>query len=526
MQPTIETTGRRRSWRFGPLEWGILAFMGWALSFIWRYSAVTDQGRVFCLFDDALISMRYARNLAQGHGLVWNPGEYVEGYTNPLQVWLMAACSLAGGLVSPTLLVQLLGLGWLLLGGYALGRVARLLSPQQPRAAWWGWAAMGAYYPLHYWALTGMETGAVFGLLSCLCWVAILVERGQKRSWPWLAVLALGLYFSRPDAILLAVIPFAICAARYKKEVCLAVVGLVSGIVLHLLWRHATYGEWLPNTYVLKVEGIPTSYRLANGLGFVGIWLESMPLLALGVLLTLIRLKLKAAWCLAGILPLSALYQIYAGGDPWPYWRIMAPAVPLSGTLFFVGLMDWSKDIRRHTPVAWRSIIAVGLAALTWNQINSGFRKEIIGLERPYAAERNELNVRLTQHLDAELPPDASLGLFYAGMAYWTNRRAVDFLGKCDSAIAKMPPHLPAYRPYTFRTRAFVHGMNYMPGHNKYDLNYTVANYRPAFVERVSWFGQELKPELRNRYVPLGKDRRLGYVSSELVRHNSQLLIE
>ena len=32
--------------------------------------------------DDAFITYRYARNLARGEGLVFNPGERVEGYTN------------------------------------------------------------------------------------------------------------------------------------------------------------------------------------------------------------------------------------------------------------------------------------------------------------------------------------------------------------------------------------------------------------------------------------------------------------
>ena len=41
--------------------------------------------------DDAFISFRYARNLAHGHGLVFNPGlERVEGYTNFLWVVLLA----------------------------------------------------------------------------------------------------------------------------------------------------------------------------------------------------------------------------------------------------------------------------------------------------------------------------------------------------------------------------------------------------------------------------------------------------
>ena len=35
-----------------------------------------------CTQDDAFISFRYAENLAQGHGLVYNVGERVEGFTN------------------------------------------------------------------------------------------------------------------------------------------------------------------------------------------------------------------------------------------------------------------------------------------------------------------------------------------------------------------------------------------------------------------------------------------------------------
>lgn len=40
--------------------------------------------------DDGFISFRYAQNLANGHGLVYNIGERVEGYTNFLWVLLMS----------------------------------------------------------------------------------------------------------------------------------------------------------------------------------------------------------------------------------------------------------------------------------------------------------------------------------------------------------------------------------------------------------------------------------------------------
>jgi hypothetical protein len=40
--------------------------------------------------DDAYISYRYARNLSRGLGLVFNPGEKVEGYSNLLYVLLVS----------------------------------------------------------------------------------------------------------------------------------------------------------------------------------------------------------------------------------------------------------------------------------------------------------------------------------------------------------------------------------------------------------------------------------------------------
>ena len=44
--------------------------------------------------DDAFISFCYARNLLEGHGLVYNPGEYVEGYSNFL--WVLELTALGG----------------------------------------------------------------------------------------------------------------------------------------------------------------------------------------------------------------------------------------------------------------------------------------------------------------------------------------------------------------------------------------------------------------------------------------------
>ncbi|MBU1880572.1 hypothetical protein KKA08_00960, partial [bacterium] len=53
----------------------------WLPIIIFGHSAEIGGERYWWLGDDAMISMRYAHNLANGDGLVWNAGEYIEGYT-------------------------------------------------------------------------------------------------------------------------------------------------------------------------------------------------------------------------------------------------------------------------------------------------------------------------------------------------------------------------------------------------------------------------------------------------------------
>ena len=92
-----------------------LLFVVWAGVFIHRTSFVAIDGeRYFCLFDDSMISMRYAWNLAHGNGLAWNPGERVEGITNLLMTLLMAVPTGLLGKSAAVLAVQIAGVGFLL----------------------------------------------------------------------------------------------------------------------------------------------------------------------------------------------------------------------------------------------------------------------------------------------------------------------------------------------------------------------------------------------------------------------------
>ena len=90
------------AWMFA--VWGVVTaaqVVAWPrinASRVWRLGAVAGtlavsflhQLMFATLADDAFISFRYSQHLAEGHGLVFNVGEKVEGYSNFLWVVLVA----------------------------------------------------------------------------------------------------------------------------------------------------------------------------------------------------------------------------------------------------------------------------------------------------------------------------------------------------------------------------------------------------------------------------------------------------
>src|SRR5215475_4173315 len=90
-----------------------LLFVLWGLLYIYRTSTLVGGTRLFLLWDDGMISMRYARNLAEGHGLTWNPdGERVQGISNLGLTLAMALIHLLPvDLWRTSLVFQLLSLG-------------------------------------------------------------------------------------------------------------------------------------------------------------------------------------------------------------------------------------------------------------------------------------------------------------------------------------------------------------------------------------------------------------------------------
>ena len=150
----------------------LIIYCLYALVFIERTSFVIDGTRYFSLFDDAMISMRYAKNLVHGVGLVWNPGDVrVEGYTNPLWVYYMAFFHLLPlSAAKISLGIQLSGMVFLILTFVVVKKVVEELCVQENQyinLITFASVILTAFYlPLNNWSLQGMEVSILTLMVS------------------------------------------------------------------------------------------------------------------------------------------------------------------------------------------------------------------------------------------------------------------------------------------------------------------------------------------------------------------------
>lgn len=466
------------------------------------------------LLDDAMVSMRYARNLARGDGLVFNPGERVEGFSNPLWVGAMALVHL---LPLParlaSLAVQALSALLLLLGAALLPALCRELPGAPARAAPLAVLLAAFHAPLLHWGLLGMEVAALAPLLVL---AALLSARtladGRFRASPH-ALLALGTLL-RMDAAVPAALAALFLARERRgdrgKHLGWGLGLLAVALAAQTAARGLYYGDLLPNTYSLKLTGYPLLPRLLRGLETLGAYLlgDGAPLALLALVALLLRPSPAAR--LLGLLFLGqAAYSAWVGGDAWEYVttcnRYLATAVPLLSALAAVGTAEAASRLSRGREALAAPLAAgVGVVALL---LGNGVRGPSSlatwwDAPRPAALVHAEA-VRRALAVRAVAPPGASVAVAWAGIIpYVADRPAVDLLGKTDPAIARLP----------MRERPFY------PGHLKWDYARSIGALSPDVVAqlwdvparwaylRLELVPPEAYPWLAGRYVPAEVD--------------------
>jgi hypothetical protein len=197
-------------------------------------------------------------------------------------------------------------------------------------------------------------------------------------------------------------------------------------------------------------------------------------------------------------------YQVWTGGDISSYWRILSPAMPL---MLVLGVQDillafqyvsGTAVARRYFP---RQYVLGLLACLLvlgvlWS-VNSRFVPELAMLREFNEVRTNEERINIAIAIDQLTTPDATVGVFDAGaIPYYTGRPAIDYLGKADRRIARMAPDPSGFPKMEFFGRKIDN-----PGHNKYDLEYSIIKLRPTYSRGFVWGGQNALGWARSEYV-------------------------
>lgn len=312
--------------------------------FIWRPSFVFRGQRYFTLFDDAMISMTYARNLADGHGLVWNAGApAVEGYTNPLWTLLMAGVHRLGvGEAAVPLVISVISAALLIGCAVLAAHLAHRIAPTARFAPVLAALFVGVYYPLVYWSLRGMEVGLVtFLVLAGVLLAVRLHEEWTVRDLLLLVVVLAAGLLTRDDFVVPGAVMglWLLVVLRGRARLVtggVLMAGAAATVGAQLAFRLSYYGEPLPNTYYLKVANQPVGPRLWRGLLSLVVVALADLLVLIGVTTAGLRARARASatiWLLLSLATALALYSVYVGGDAWEWARLanryITPAVVL-----------------------------------------------------------------------------------------------------------------------------------------------------------------------------------------------------
>jgi len=394
--------------------------------------------------DDAFISYRYARNLAGGISLVYNPGERVEGYSNFLWTLIASLVIRAGG--RPELWMPGLGvvcsLGTLGLVMAAIRR--RGASPLLAGAILAANPAFAAY------ATSGLET-ALFTLLvtsATLATAAALAPGDSFRTRPLLgSAFLLGLAsLTRPEGALVTA-----CVGALLLTLALLRCGSVrswmawAGAWLvvagpHLAWRLAYYHRFLPNSFAIKAPGL---LQAPEGGRYVILALGELHLLWL--VPAIVASLLFGAWRgLAGrelglmgaiVLPFLA-YVCATGGDWMPLFRFVVPMLPLIALVAAAALEGWmgfggSRAARR---LGW-AFAMVSLMAYVSLDLRASWRQQVPnGAPNSVWIARRDLENwrRLGEMLERVTQPTDTLATTAAGVIpYVSGLYTIDLLGLC-----------------------------------------------------------------------------------------------
>lgn len=485
--------------------WASPAFV-LALGLTWVYHCVHFQ----FVQDDSFITFRYVRHFVDGHGLVWNLGERVEGYTTFLWTVLLAVPGALGlDLESSARVLGIVsGLVMLFLAWRLSVRVSTpSASPLIPLIAV---ALTAANSAIAYWSVSGMETSLFTALLLGGA-LAFLHER--DRVFRWAPILFLLMSLTRPEGTLLFGLTVAFfvlerLARKHTVRESLSPAGRLIGVyavpfVLFMAWRLSYYGHLFPNTYYAKA-GFSLQY-LTAGWDYLRLFLSTYmlegALLAIPVAFLLLKRRTPEILYLLLVSLGYSAYVVSVGGDVLHAFRFFVPVLPI----FYIFVQE--------TLAGMTALLSRSLAAARWLPIAAGAVLAYVTFTQPYAYVREKWGMEIGlvdkmtstgRWLAANSDSSTVVAATTIGaLGYYGGVTLVDMLGLTDSTIAHHPEHIPGIES-GWKERKY--NTSYVLSRKPAWIFFSTGVKPSAFAERALFTRSEFRRQYAPRFFHLDGD--------------------
>ncbi len=486
--------------------------------------------------EDAYIYFRYALNAAHGLGLVFNPGQRVEGFSSPLWMLLLWLGARAGAAVH--LLARGLGVACTAALVLAAGRLAAAVGlDARYRLAVQLSLALDFY--VLAWGQSGLETPFYMLVMTLAATAYLRAEYPLATTGPvpgrrrWTAAWLLGvLSLARPEGLALAVLALADRLRRGDRRSAQPyLLGVGAVFVPYLLWRRAYFGAWLPNTsvklYPLHVDrSVPQAFAY---LGYLGVLALILP--AVGWSLArwrpAERARIGRLW-LAGLVLTFGLHFV-AGGDYRPGFRYLLPPLPLLLAAAWATLAAMSRRAAPRLRLAFAGVLLLSLVApsLVLLHRDPWMRFTPSGVARswlhPYA-HRERWGVAVSWWIVRHVPDGATVAYGQMGKAPYLasllgrDIRFLDTVGWVDrevAAIHRPDRNLLAVMRSVASGRSPKQALADVRRQNVERFVELVLRRRPDFVLAEPYLMHAGMDALRTAPEFLAGYRRLGAIASE-----------
>ncbi len=403
-----------------------------------------SYNNAFSTDDDVYISLRYAQNMADGYGLVFNPHQQpVEGYTNFLWTLILAGAA-AVKLPLPILSAFLSVFSTILLfiTITIIAHRQREFTPRFPISL--PVILLASFPSIALWSTTGMET-LFFSWLIMMGVLAIGVEERKSRPGYLSGVIWALAALTRPEGIAIGLLVMFMSHVenpkRWQRHPALfqRLAGFLIPVAAHVVFRKLYYGEWLPNTFYAKTT--PTGDLVPNGIIYLKGFLAEggLALLILLVVGLLIRPKISGLWTILVTSSFYLGYTVWIGGDWMAANRLYVPILPLLVLGASAVIAKFKHAVRWFGYAVgillFLHILISGYIAQKPFQKGSTLAQRVLGDPEPVDV-LTELGIELRRITERTIEQE-TLAVIPAGkVPFYSGLRAIDMRGLCDHHIA------------------------------------------------------------------------------------------